>query len=286
MASNAPSDTPAPNLASSEATSTRADLSQPADQASAAEPQVDFGFTKVAPADKTRMVEDVFKKVAARYDIMNDFMSFGTHRLFKRMVVQMSGARPGHRILDLAGGTGDMAALFAEIVGASGRVVLADYNEAMLSVGRDRLLDRGQTNIEFCRTRAEHLPFTWLIASMGRVLASGYAISRIRITHCARYYGSLKPGAALIVLEFSKPNDSLLGNAYGLFQSLWGPVGRAVVGDAAPYEYLVESIKVHPDQKALKQMFEDAGFTDVAYHNLLDGIAAIHRGQKPSNSES
>jgi len=243
-------------------------------------PQVDFGFTKVAPEDKTRLVEDVFKKVAGRYDIMNDFMSFGTHRLFKRMVVQMSGTRPGHHVLDLAGGTGDMAALFADVVGAEGRVTLADYNEAMLAVGRDRLLDRGFTSIEFCRTRAESLPFADNSFDAA-CISFGIRNFTDKDQALRELLRVLKPGAALLVLEFSKPDQSLLGNAYGMFQSLWGPVGRAVVGDAAPYEYLVESIKVHPDQKALKQMFEDAGFSDASYHDLLGGIAAIHRGKKP-----
>ena len=241
---------------------------------------VDFGYKKVSPDEKTELIGNVFRRVAERYDIMNDLMSLGSHRLFKRMVVEMSGVREGHHVLDLAGGTGDMAALFAPVVGPAGSVVLTDLNEPMMRVGRDRLLDRGFGQVQFCRAAAENLPFVdasfdCACISFGRRNFTDKDQALLELLRV------LKPGGTLIVLEFSKPEDPLLNNAYRAFQALWPAAGRALVGDAHPYQYLVESIAVHPDQRALKQMFEDAGFIDVSYHNLAGGVAAIHRGSKP-----
>ena len=241
---------------------------------------VDFGYKKVSPDEKTELVGNVFRRVAERYDIMNDLMSLGAHRLFKRMVVEMSGVRAGHRVLDLAGGTGDMAALFAPIVGAEGSVVLTDLNEPMMRVGRDRLLDQGFGKVQFCRAAAEHLPFadeSFDCACISFGLRN-FTDKDLALRELLRV---LKPGAALLVLEFSKPEHPALEAAYSVFQSLWPIAGQAVAGDAEPYRYLVDSIRVHPDQHALKQMFEDAGFVDVSYHNLVGGVAAIHRGCKP-----
>jgi demethylmenaquinone methyltransferase/2-methoxy-6-polyprenyl-1,4-benzoquinol methylase len=239
---------------------------------------VDFGYRKVTAAEKTKLVGGVFSSVAQRYDVMNDFMSLGTHRLFKRMLVELTGARRGHRLLDLAGGTGDVAALLAPITGDSGQVVLADRNAEMMHVGRNRLLDRGHANVAFCQLNAEALPFA--SNSFDAVtLAFGIRNFTSKAAALKELRRVLKPGAALLVLEFSKPKGNLLQAAYSGFQGLWPAVGQALVGDPQPYRYLVESIRVHPDQKQLKLMMEDAGFGKVTYHNLLGGIAAIHRAE-------
>lgn len=244
------------------------------------EQTVNFGYKKVTAAEKTALVGDVFKRVAQRYDVMNDLMSLGTHRIFKRMVIQMSGLRPGHTVLDLAGGTGDMSALFAEAVGDTGTVVLTDLNLQMMEVGRDRLLDEGCAQVQFCRAPAEALPFADNVFDCACVSFGlrNFTDKDLALRELLRV---LKPGAALLVLEFSKPENPALEAAYSLFQSIWPAAGQVIAGDADPYKYLVESIRVHPDQRALKQMFEDAGFIDTSYHNLVGGVAAIHRGSKP-----
>lgn len=241
---------------------------------------VDFGFRKVSPDEKTRLVGGVFERVAERYDVMNDIMSLGSHRLFKRMTLEMSGVQPGMRVLDLAGGTGDLSALFAEAVTDSGGVVLTDINPAMMRVGRDRLLDQGLAQVAFCQASAEALPF----ADAGFdcvVIGFGLRNFTDKETALREIYRVLASGGVLLVLEFSKPESPLLESAYAVFQSLWPGIGKLVVGDAGSYQYLVESIRVHPTQKALKLMIEDAGFAQVEYHNLAGGIAAIHRGVKP-----
>lgn len=243
-------------------------------------PEVNFGYKKVSPQEKTELVGDVFKRVAQRYDVMNDLMSLGTHRLFKRMVIQMSGVRPGHRVLDLAGGTGDMSALFAEAVGKDGTVILADLNADMMLVGRDRLLDQGLPQVQLCRAPAEALPFADNSFDCA-CISFGLRNFTDKDQALRELLRVLKPGAALLVLEFSKPEHPVLNAAYTAFQALWPGAGQVVAGDAQPYRYLVESIRVHPDQRALKQMFEDAGFVEVSYDNLAGGIAAIHRGSKP-----
>lgn len=244
------------------------------------EQDVNFGFKKVSPEEKTELVGNVFHSVAGRYDVMNDLMSLGTHRLFKRMVIEMSGVREGHRVLDLAGGTGDMSALFAKAVGPQGLVILTDLNESMMHVGRDRLIDQGLPQVQFCRAPAEALPFAdnQLDCACVSFGLRNFTDKDLALRELLRV---LRPGATLIVLEFSKPEHPALDAAYSAFQALWPGAGRALVGDAEPYKYLVESIRVHPDQHALKQMFEDAGFTAVSYHNLIGGVAAIHRGSKP-----
>jgi demethylmenaquinone methyltransferase/2-methoxy-6-polyprenyl-1,4-benzoquinol methylase len=241
----------------------------------------DFGFETVTAAEKTRRVGEVFRSVARRYDVMNDLMSLGSHRLMKRMTVEMSGLRSGNRVLDLAGGTGDLAALYAPIVGPTGQVVLADINAAMMQVGRDRMLDRGLTQVEFCQCDAAALPFA--DASFDCVTI-GFGLRNV--THkeraLAEMYRVLCPGGRLLVLEFSKPDNAFVAAAYGVFQTLWPTIGGAVTGDAAAYKYLVESIEVHPSQKALKLMIADAGFSGVGYENLLNGIVAIHHADKAS----
>jgi len=240
---------------------------------------VDFGHRKVAPEEKTRLVRGVFESVADNYDLMNDLMSFGTHRLFKRMTLEMSGVRAGNRVLDLAGGTGDLAALFDPVVGETGLVVLTDINAEMMRVGRDRLLDRGVTRVVFCQANGEQLPFP---DDTFHCITIGFGLRNFtdKVAALAELNRILRPGGALLVLEFSKPQNPLIEAGYRAFQSLWPGMGRLLVGDAESYRYLVESIELHPSQEALKLMMEDAGFKQVEYHNLISGVAAIHRGVK------
>ena len=245
--------------------------------------KVSFGFEHVSPDEKTRKVDDVFKAVAGRYDLMNDLMSLGTHRLFKRLVLQMSGVRQGHQVLDLAGGTGDMAALFAKAVGDEGCVILTDLNRPMMQVGRNRMLDQGLAQVQFCQAPAEALPFAGNTFDCA-CISFGIRNFTDKDQALGELLRVLKPGAALLVLEFSKPTDPVLETAYRAFQTLWPPVGKLLVGDEQPYQYLVESIRMHPNQKTLKQMFDDAGFVETQFHNLVGGIAAIHRGTKPETS--
>ena len=241
--------------------------------------RVDFGLQSVPAADKARRVERVFASVAQRYDLMNDLMSLGSHRILKRITIEMSGVREGHTVLDLAGGTGDLSELYAPIVGDSGRVVLTDINGPMIGVGRDRLLDAGHTNVAFCQADAEALPFA--DASFDCVTI-GFGLRNVTRKERAlvEMHRVLKPNGRLLVLEFSKPESPLVAAAYGAFQLLWPIVGRAVTGDAGAYRYLVESIEMHPNQKALRLMITDAGFANAGYENLLNGIVAIHHANK------
>ena len=238
--------------------------------------QVDFGFRNVAPDEKTRLVDEVFTSVAQRYDLMNDLMSLGAHRLMKRMLVEMSSARPGHCMLDLAGGTGDIAGLLAPVVGGDGRVVLADLNPSMLALGRDKSLDAGLAQVQCCCVKAEALPFAedeFDGATIGFGLRN-FTDKRRALAELKRV---LKPGGVLLVLDFSKPTNPWLDAAYRGFQSTWPALGKLLVGDAQSYRYLIESIRVHPDQQALKVLLADAAFNAVEHHDLLGGIAAIHR---------
>ncbi len=238
--------------------------------------RVSFGFREVSAEEKTRLVGDVFTAVASRYDLMNDLMSLGSHRLMKRMLVEMSGARPGHQVLDLAGGTGDIAQLLAPVVTSAGQVVLADMNPAMLAIGQDQMLDSGLTQVQCCCAKAEALPFA---NDRFNSVTIGFGLRNFTAKHEAlqELKRVLKPGGALLVLEFSKPVNPWLDAAYQSFQSAWPALGKLVVGDAASYRYLIESIRVHPDQEALKLMLADSGFSEVEHHDLLGGIAAIHR---------
>lgn len=248
----------------------------------AAGTEVDFGYEKVSPAEKTRRVAGVFSSVAERYDLMNDLMSFGTHRLMKRMLMEMSGLRRGNRHLDLAGGTGDIAKLASPIVGDTGQVVLADINAEMLEVGRERLLDAGITNARACQANAEYLPFA---DNQFDCVTIGFGLRNVTDKDRAlrEMCRVLRPGGVLLVLEFSHIENPLLRGAYQGFQALWPSAGKALVGDADSYKYLVESIRVHPKQNALKLMIKDAGFHDVTVDNLVGGAAAIHRGTKPAD---
>ncbi len=247
--------------------------------------KVDFGFEKVSPREKTRRVAGVFHSVAERYDLMNDVMSLGLHRLFKRMTVEMSGVRAGHTVLDLAGGSGDFSTLYSPLVGHEGRVVLSDINSSMLEVGRDRILNDGLTNVSFCQADAETLPFR---DNSFECITIGFGLRNVtsKETALKELYRVLTASGVLLVLEFSKPQSPLIETAYAGFQALWPLFGKALTGDSHAYQYLVESIRMHPDQKTLKLMLQDAGFDDVNYHNLMNGVVAIHRGVKAPKVEA
>lgn len=240
-----------------------------------------FGYREVDKDEKAGLVAGVFDSVASRYDLMNDLMSGGIHRLWKRFTIELSGVRPGHSVLDIAGGTGDLAAKFSRIVGETGRVVLADINYSMLAVGRDKLLDHGHSeNLEFVQADAQCLPFPddsfdciTIAFGLRNVTDKDLALrAMLRV---------LKPGGRLLVLEFSKPKNPLLSKAYDAYSFSVLPImGRLVAGDSDSYRYLAESIRVHPDQETLKAMMEDAGFARVEYHDMTGGVVALHRGVK------
>jgi len=240
-----------------------------------------FGFTDVPIENKQGLVADVFDSVAVKYDLMNDLMSIGVHRLWKRFTIEKSGARSGNKILDLAGGTGDLAALFSPIVGESGEIVLADINDSMLKVGRDRMIDCGLiNNITFAQVNAESLPFT---ENYFDCITIAFGLRNVTDKQKAlkSMYRVLKPGGRLLVLEFSKPSSELFNKIYDSYSfNLLPKIGKWITGDEDSYRYLAESIRMHPNQETLKAMFEQAEFEDCEFHNLTGGIVALHRGFK------
>ena len=239
-----------------------------------------FGFRDVPVEDKARRVRDVFDSVADNYDLMNDLMSFGVHRLWKRYTINMADLRPGQRVLDLAGGTGDLTRLMCPLVGTDGHIILSDINAAMLANGRKRLLDEGiHGNVGFAQLDAEQLPFAnnsfdlvTMAFGLRNVTDKQRALNAIHAT--------LKPGGRLLVLEFSQPLKALKP-AYDVYSFNTLPrLGQLIAKDADSYQYLAESIRKHPDQQTLQGMLEQAGFERCDYHNLAGGIVAIHRGYK------
>lgn len=246
-----------------------------------AEHQTDFGFQRVAAADKTERVRRVFTSVSGRYDLMNDLMSFGLHRLWKRYAVQLSGVRPGDSVLDLATGTGDLARLYRQRVGDMGRVVACDINSAMLQLGRKRLLDRGLIrNLQFVQCDAEVLPFRNHSFDCVNI-AFGLRNATDKKAALASMLRSLKFGGSVVILEFSRLVLPALNGLYDSYSLNVIPrLGELVAGDRDSYRYLVESIRVHPDQEALKAMMEEAGFGRVRYWNLAGGIVAVHKGYR------
>jgi demethylmenaquinone methyltransferase/2-methoxy-6-polyprenyl-1,4-benzoquinol methylase len=239
-----------------------------------------FGYQDVPVGDKAGPVRDVFDSVATRYDVMNDLMSAGMHRLWKRYTVQDANARPGHTVLDLAGGTGDLAREFARIVGERGHVVLADINAAMLEQGRRRLVDAGIAgNVTITQVNAESLPFE--DNTFDRItIAFGLRNITDKDGALAEMHRVLKPGGKVLILEFSRPLD-VIKPAYDLYSFKILPLlGRFVAGDADSYQYLAESIRMHPDQETLLGMMKDAGFEHCRYSNLSAGIVALHTGHK------
>ncbi len=239
-----------------------------------------FGFETVAEEEKAVRVGQVFSSVARKYDLMNDVMSMGIHRLWKRHTVQRAAVRPGMRVLDLAGGTGDLAAAFAPRVGDRGQVMICDINASMLVAGRDRLLDEGRVgNIEFVQGDAETLPFP--DESFDRItIAFGLRNVTRKERALAEMCRVLKAGGRLLVLEFSRP-IAPMRPFYDLYSFRVMPLmGRMIAGDADSYRYLAESIRVHPDQESLAAMMRDAGLEQVAYENLTGGVVALHRATR------
>jgi len=241
-----------------------------------------FGYRNVPIDEKQKLVGRVFTSVASKYDLMNDLMSLGVHRIWKRWFVETSGVRNGDRVLDLAGGTGDIAALMLPRVGTTGSVVLGDINAAMLRAGRDRLLDRGFVrNLDYAQLNAEALPFA--DATFDAVtIAFGLRNVTDKALALREMQRVLKPGGRVLVLEFSAVQSEWLKPLYEFhsFQVL-PRLGAFIANDAESYQYLAESIRKHPDQATLKAMMEAAGFGQVDVRNLSAGIVAIHRGYKP-----
>ncbi len=240
---------------------------------------VDFGSIKVTPQEKTARVGEVFRRVAPRYDAMNDLMSLGTHRLMKRAAIEWTALRHGNRALDLAGGTGDLALLLSDVVGPTGSVTLTDINAAMLTVGRERLTSEPAENIRYVQADGSALPFPD-DHFHAVTIAFGLRNFTDKAVGLAEMHRVLAPGGVLVVLEFSHIENPLLRDAYEAFKSTWPLVGKYVVGEAQPYEYLVESIERHPHQRELETMLVDAGFRHTAFENFFFGAAAMHRGVK------
>lgn len=240
-----------------------------------------FGYRQVAVEKKAAQVREVFDSVAPRYDLMNDLMSLGVHRLWKRRTVELAGVRRGHRVLDLAAGTGDLTERVVGLVGKEGAVVSTDINAAMLDQGRDRLVDLGIAgNIHYAQVDAEALPFA---TNRFDCISIGFGLRNV--THKQRaleeMFRVLRPGGRALVLEFSHPTSLPLRKAYDLYSfSVLPALGRLVAGDADSYRYLAESIRMHPDQETLQAMLEAAGFERCEFFNLSGGIVAIHRGYK------
>jgi demethylmenaquinone methyltransferase/2-methoxy-6-polyprenyl-1,4-benzoquinol methylase len=241
-----------------------------------------FGYKTVNVEEKADKVAEVFHSVAAKYDLMNDLMSGGVHRLWKRITIEMSGVRRGNKVLDIAGGTGDLTAKFSRIVGPEGTVVLADINDSMLKVGRDRLMDRGVVNnVTFSQADAQYLPFP---DNTFDVITIAFGLRNVTDKDLAlrSMLRVLKPGGCLLVLEFSKPGNSLLSKIYDTYSfSILPKLGKLFADDADSYQYLAESIRMHPDQQTLQTMMDEAGFANTDFHNMTGGVVALHRGVKP-----
>lgn len=240
-----------------------------------------FGFRQVETDQKASMVADVFHSVAAKYDVMNDLMSFGIHRIWKKFTLECSRVREGDKVLDIAGGTGDITALMSKRVGPEGQVVLADINASMLKVGRTKLRNRGIVgNVEYVQANAEMLPFP---DNHFDVITIGFGLRNVtdKSKALASMQRILKPGGRLLVLEFSKPKYGWLSKVYDTYSfKLLPKMGELIAKDSESYQYLAESIRMHPDQETLAQMMRDVGFEEVEYFNLTGGIVALHKGYK------
>lgn len=239
----------------------------------------DFGYQEVPTEDKAKLVGEVFRSVAGKYDVMNDVMSLGIHRLWKRFTIDQAAVREGMRVLDLAGGTGDLALRFSRLVGDEGEVVLADINEAMLHEGRKRLVDAGAVgNVRYAQLDAEYLPFP---NGYFDVITIAFGLRNVTNKEAAlrSMRRVLKPGGKLLILEFSKPLSKTFSKIYDVYSFTALPLmGKLIANDVASYRYLAESIRKHPDQETLKNMMQDAGFKRCDYHNLSGGIVALHKG--------
>ena len=241
----------------------------------------DFGFERVPFAEKARRVGEVFSSVAGNYDLMNDLMSFGIHRLWKRFVIDLAAVRENERVLDVAGGTGDLTAAFAKQVGPGGLTVLSDINAAMLQQGYTRLVDRGVVGVPLCQANAEGLPFA---DRSFDCVTIGFGLRNVTDKDAAlrSMLRILRPGGRLRILEFSKPVNASFAKLYDTYSfSVLPLLGKYVARDEGAYRYLAESIRMHPDQQTLKGMMETAGFARCQVYNLTGGIVAVHRGYKP-----
>lgn len=240
-----------------------------------------FGFKEIPTDQKVDAVAQVFHSVAAKYDIMNDLMSGGIHRLWKRHTISQSGVRAGQKVLDIAGGTGDLTAKFSRLVGQSGQVILADINDSMLKVGRDKLANLGVVgNVQYVQANAEELPFPDNTFDC-ITIAFGLRNVTDKSKALASMQRVLKPGGRLLVLEFSKPETECLSTIYDHYSFRLLPfMGKVIANDAESYRYLAESIRMHPDQETLKGMMEEVGFERVTYQNMTGGIVALHKGFK------
>jgi demethylmenaquinone methyltransferase/2-methoxy-6-polyprenyl-1,4-benzoquinol methylase len=240
-----------------------------------------FGFREVPAGEKAKLVRAVFDSVAGKYDVMNDLMSLGIHRIWKRIAIQLSHVRYGEQVLDLAGGTGDMTRLFRDRVGERGRVVLSDINAEMLKRGRDRLIDEGIVdNVGYAQIDAEKLPFR---DNQFDCVCIAFGLRNVTHKEAAleSMYRVLKPGGRAIILEFSEVQGELFKKTYDLYSFKFLPlIGKLVANDADSYRYLAESIRMHPNQEKLKQMMAEAGFERPEYFNLTHGVVAVHRGYK------
>ncbi len=249
-------------------------------KAAVAENKTHFGYREVGQTEKATLVDHVFSSVASRYDLMNDAMSLGIHRVWKRYAAWLCAVRPQHRILDLAGGTGDMTLRLHRRLDERGEIVVADINAEMLEMARTRLLDRGLSRqISFVRCDAESLPFA--TGTFDRVVIAFGLRNMVNKQHALQsLHRALKPGGRLIILEFSRPRRWVrpLYDAwsFGVIPRL----GKKIAGDEASYRYLVESIRMHPEQEALLAMMNQCGFSKCRYYNLSQGIVALHRGCK------
>lgn len=245
------------------------------------EDKTHFGYQTVETGKKKQLVGQVFDSVADRYDVMNDLMSFGVHRLWKRFTINQTGVRAGQSVLDLAGGTGDLALKLHQRVGPSGSVMLSDINASMLSVGRDRMIDSGVAgNMQYALADAEQLPFA---ENSFHCVTMAFGLRNVTDKQRAlnSIFSTLKPGGRLLVLEFSKPILPVLSKAYDAYSfSALPAMGKLVANDAESYRYLAESIRQHPDQETLLGMMQTAGFERCEYHNMTGGIVALHKGFK------
>jgi demethylmenaquinone methyltransferase / 2-methoxy-6-polyprenyl-1,4-benzoquinol methylase len=240
-----------------------------------------FGYDDVAWEDKQKKVAEVFHSVAPKYDLMNDLMSMGTHRIWKHFTIKKANARPRYKVLDLAGGTGDLAYKFCKLVGDKGQVILSDINQSMLEIGKEKLTDRGCIgNINYVQANAECLPFN---SNTFDIITISFGLRNVtdKDASLRSMYRTIKPGGKAMILEFSKPLLPMLSSIYDQYSfSILPFLGKILLNDAESYKYLAESIRKHPDQETLKTMMENAGFEDCTYHNLTGGIVALHIGYK------
>lgn len=242
----------------------------------------DFGFKTIPTEEKVTHVAHVFDSVASKYDLMNDLMSAGIHRLWKRVTIERSGAKSGHKVLDIAGGTGDLTRKFSRIVGPTGQVVLADINSSMLKVGRDKLINQGIVdNVSYVQANAECLPFS---DHSFDIITIAFGLRNVTDKQAAlnSMLRVLKPGGRLLILEFSKTQNAALTQIYDVYSfNILPKIGKLVAQDEDSYRYLAESIRMHPDQETLIEMMQDAGFIYCRYENMTRGVVALHTGIKP-----